>query len=294
MRSTTFAGAALLLSCARPALARTIEVPGGVLEVRFVPGRLDLGEDAIAEAIRTSARAVAGYFGRFPIARMPVVVEPTAGAGVHGHADDEQVSLQVGEHATRQTLRDDWVITHELVHLALPDLPRRHHWMEEGLATYVEPIARAQVGGLSAERVWGDLVDGLPQGLPEAGDRGLDFTPTWGRTYWGGALYWLLADVEIRARSNHKRGLQQALRGIVAAGGNMQQHWSVDRVIAAGDGATGVPVLRELYDQMKASPHPVDLPALWRRLGVVKEGDTVRFDDAAPLAAVRRAITQPQ
>ena len=67
--------------------------------------------------------------------------------------------------------------------------------MEEGMATYIEPIARAQIGRMTPERVWGDFVRDMPQGLPQAGDQGLDGTPTWGRTYWGGAIFWLLADV---------------------------------------------------------------------------------------------------
>ena len=37
---------------------------------------------------------------------------------------------------------------------------------------------------------------------------------------------------------------------------------------------------------MKDAPAPVDLDRLWQQLGV-KDGG---FDDAAPLAAVRRAI----
>lgn len=50
----------------------------------------------------------------------------------------------------------------------------------------MEPIARAQIGGLSLERVWGDMMRDMPQGLPAAGDEGLDNTHTRGRTYWGG------------------------------------------------------------------------------------------------------------
>ena len=115
--------------------------------------------------------------------------------------------------------------------------------MEEGLATYVEPIARAQAGELSVHKVWGDLVRGLPQGLPRDGDRGLDHTPTWGRTYWGGALFYLLADVEIRRRTDNRRGLQDALRAIVAAGGNIARYWPVEKVLAAGDKGTGTQVL---------------------------------------------------
>jgi hypothetical protein len=35
----------------------------------------------------------------------------------------------------------------------------------------------------------------------------------------------------------------------------------------------------------------VDLPAMWEQLGIVRDGDTVRFVDTAPLAAIREAIT---
>ena len=44
---------------------------------------------------------------------------------------------------------------------------------------------------------------------------------------------------------------------------------------------------------MKDQPAPTDLDALWRRLGVVREGRAVRLIDDAPDAALRRAITQP-
>ena len=73
-----------------------------------------------------------------------------------------------------------------------------HHWIEEGISVYVEPIARVQAGQLSAERMWHDVVRDMPQGEPEADDKGLDHTPTWGRTYWGGALFCLVADVRVR------------------------------------------------------------------------------------------------
>jgi hypothetical protein len=82
----------------------------------------------------------------------------------------------------------DWELTHEMVHFSFPSVERRHHWIEEGIATYVEPIGRASIGILTAEQVWGEMRRDMPQGLPEAGDQGLDHTHTWGRTYWGGAF----------------------------------------------------------------------------------------------------------
>jgi len=177
-----------------------------------------------------------------------------------------------------------------MVHLAFPSVPRMHHWIEEGLATYVEPIARARAGNLTQERIWSDMVEGMPQGLPKKGDRGLDFTHTWGRTYWGGALFCLLADVEIRKRTGNRMGLEDGLRGILKSGGSIEVDWPLDRALRVADQATGVPVLQELYDKMSGTPVAPDLEKLWKDLGIKYDRDKVGFDDSAPLAAVRKAI----
>lgn len=183
-------------------------------------------------------------------------------------------------------------MTHEMVHLAFPGVARKHHWIEEGLATYVEPIARARDGELSAEKVWGDMVRGMPQGLPQPGDQGLDFTRTWANTYWGGARFCLLADIEIRKRTGNKQGLEDALRAILKQGGTIEADWDLSRVLEIGDRATGVPVLRELYNKMSAIPQPTDLEKLWKDLGIDSSGGRILFDDTAPLASIRKAITQ--
>jgi len=103
-------------------------------------------------------------------------------------------------------------------------------------------------------------------------------------------LFFLLADVEIRERTGNASGLQDALRAIVAAGGTLDAEWEPSRAFEIGDRATGVPVLRELYERMKATPVHVDLDHLWNQLGVKARGAEIVFDDAAPLAPVRRAI----
>jgi hypothetical protein len=51
-------------------------------------------------------------------------------------------------------------------------------------------------------------------------------------------------------------------------------------------------VLRETYDRMKATPVDVDLPSIWKRLGVTAEGDRVSFDEQAPQASMRDAMTR--
>ena len=275
--------------------ATRVEIGKSSFDIAFAPGTLELPQGVIVDWIATAGRTVAAYYGRFPVDRLKVLVVPVDGAGVRSGTAFAQrgaaVRIVLGRAVTEKQLADDWIVVHELVHLAFPSVATEHHWIEEGLATYVESIARAQAGRLSAEQVWGDFVRNMPKGLPAADDQGLDHTPTWGRTYWGGAMFCLLADVQIRERSHNRLGLQDALRAIVTAGGNMQADWTLERALRVADAAIDLPVLETLYDQMKAAPAPVDLPQLWRRLGIEARADGVVLDETAPLAPLRRAIT---
>jgi hypothetical protein len=273
---------------------------GATIDVNFGPGSFDAGRDAILGWVSNAANAVSEYFGHFPVEHARVMVRPSEGrSGVSrgmtfGGKRGPFTRISVGQAITQKQLDDDWMMTHEFIHMAFPDVSGEsddHHWMEEGMATYIEPIARAQIGRMTAERVWGDFARDMPQGLPEAGDQGLDRTPTWGRTYWGGAIFWLLADVEIREATHNQKGLQDAMRGILDGGGNITQDWTVERVVQVGDQATGTAVLAGLYKRMKATAVHTDLDDLWRRLGVQVKNGTVTFDDRAPLAEIRRAIT---
>lgn len=259
------------------------------------PGALD--HAAMLDWIRDSAGAVAAWYGQFPIASLKIVVTPKSGRGVSGGRswahDGGLIRIRVGEQTTADDFARDWVLVHEMTHFALPSLPEAQAWLEEGLASYVEPLARAQAGQMRAEQVWSGFMRGMPNGLPRAGDRGLDRTHTWGRTYWGGALFCLLADLEIRRRTANRRGLQDALRAILESG-NMETFSEIRPLLAIGDRAVGVPVLSELYARQKDTPEAADLAALWARLGVAERAGVVEFDDAAPEAWLRRALTERQ
>jgi hypothetical protein len=288
-----------LLACAPAAGAPpgdALSIGGAEIALELRSGPLDLPRTELIAWVTAGANAVTGYYGRFPVARYRIAIQPVAGkAGVlsgttwaHGGAHSR---ILVGEHTTRAHLARDWIMTHEMIHTAFPDQPPSQRWIEEGTATYVEPLARSWAGDYPATKVWADLVDGLPNGLPARGDRGLDHTHTWGRTYWGGALFCLLADIEIRERTGGRRGLVDALRAIVAAGGNSQADWTIERAFREGDKAVGAPVLTELYERMKDAPVATDLSAIWRSLGVEPQRGKIELDDGAPKAAIRRAIT---
>lgn len=281
--------AATLADADQPVI-ETVTVGGASIEVQFAPGfDAQMRIEALAW-VQRSAAAVSAYFGRFPVPQVDLLLLPADGGGVRGGVAFAEPSLLIRARLGRTTstaqLLDDWILVHEMVHLAVPRVPDAQNWLHEGLATYVESIARAQAGLVDPDTVWRDWARAMPQGQPKAGDAGLDHTPTWGRTYWGGAIFCLLADVDLLRRTDRRAGLRQALQGVLAAGGNYDVAWPVERILATADQSVGQTTLMSLYRAMKDSPEPAALDALWRDLGV--SGGTLRDD--APLAAVRRAI----
>jgi hypothetical protein len=280
--------------------SQSLDAGGATLQIDFAAGALDLPKATIIDRIRTAAETVAFYYGHFPVPRVRILIVPVAGRrGVlqgttWGDRDGFPAFLRirVGELTTPGELAQDWVVTHEMVHTAMVSLPDHQLWLEEGLATYIEPIARVQAGELTAASIWADMMRGMPNGEPGLEDRGLNRTPTWGRTYWGGALFCLMADIQIRRQTANRHGLQDALRAIVAAGGTIDKEWPLLRVLRIGDQATGTNVLAQMYAHWSEAPVQVDLPALWKQLGVRAEGNTVTFDAEAPLASVRAGITE--
>jgi len=272
-----------------------LDVPGGVIHVAFAPGEIALPAEKVLDWVKTSARAVSTYYGRFPVSELKLLIVPVNGPRVRGGTTwgyrGAAIRVMFGRDSSEEDLRRDWVMVHEMVHLALPDMADRHAWLSEGLAVYIEPIARVQAGDLTATQIWQAMMRDMPQGLPEAGDQGLDNTDTWGRKYWGGAMFCLLADIEIRKATGNRLGLQDAMRGVIAAGGNHEQDWPIERVLATADKAIGVDVLTRLHNEMGPKPVSPDLAALWRDLGLRPRGEALEFDDSAPLAAIRKAIT---
>jgi len=281
------------------ASSQTFHIAGSAIQVDFAPGSLDLSTPQVLQWVENAATAVATYYGRFPVPRDRILIVPTEDRrGVMQGTTWGDVGgfpaftrIRLGQHTTVDGLTEDWMMTHELTHTGFPSQEDEHHWIEEGIAVYLEPVARVQAAFLSPERIWSDMVRDMPKGNPQQGDQGLDQTHTWGRTYWGGAQFCLLADVTIREQTHDRKGLQDALRAIVQAGGAIDQNWPIDKAFAAGDAATGTHVLEDQYKRMANAPVTIDLDAIWKKLGIVRAETGIRFEDSAPDSAIRRAIT---
>lgn len=282
---------------ARPDEERITE-GGARITIRFDGKKLpEALRPKVIAWVRNSAHAVANYYGAFPVHQCTVFLHVRDGDGFGlGTADlmhgKTIIDLPLGTETDDNQLHDDWVLTHEMVHLAFPLVDRRDRWLVEGMATYVEPFARMQVGLMSAKEVWGDLLKYCPKGAAHNGAELLAGSRRIQRIYWGGATFCLLADIEIRKKTNNKYGFQDAARAILKAGADIKSSYSPRKALAFGDKALGLNTLVPLYDSLSTSVDTTDLNALFASLGVRAntDGKDVSFDDHAPQAVYRLKI----
>ncbi len=274
-----------------------VPVPGATLDVALLGAPLAMGDRATLDWIHDGASCVSRLFGRFPVdATLFVLPVPGENGVVFGRVmslSGASVVLFFGDETTTDSKPSDWVVVHELFHLGCPSFVGEGHWLEEGLATYYEPILRARAGWITPGGLWGHFRSELSRGLRKAGaPPSLEDRDDIDSTYWGGALFAFLADIRIRRATRGERSLDDALRAVLAHEGDATHSARVVDFMRTGDSATGTKVLADLYDAWAVRGENVDLDVLWRQLGVGpgETGHEPTLHDDAPLAWVRRAI----
>jgi hypothetical protein len=277
---------------------RRLEVPGARLDVVSLGRPLAMGDPAMLRWMQESAACVANLFGRFPTdATVFVVPVPGARQVVFGRVMSlagASVALLFGDETLAASSREDWVVVHELFHLGCPSFVGEGHWLEEGLATYYEPVLRERAGWMTEADLWSHFAREMPRGLRVAGEPlALEERDDIDSTYWGGALFALVADVRIRRATANARSLDDVMRAVLAREGDATHTTTVAAFVRIGDEATGTRELADVYESWARRGENIDLGSLWRDLGVrdrrtAPGGADLQAD--APLVAVRRAI----
>lgn len=260
-----------------------------VLDGRMTPTLTDF-----ARWVEYTGRAAAEFWRGFPMDEPFIVVVPESGRGVEQGRVLPGLSVMTLLHVGRETpaasLYAEPVMVHEMVHLGSPSIEDNGDWLNEGIAMYFETIIRARAGWLTREDVWHEWVTSMPKGLEALGETGLAKADETG-IYWGGALFMLLADIELRKSSGLRLGLEDCARAARDAGGTMDQDWTPKQFLDVCDATYGNTIVSDLAARYVKPGKAPTLSALWKQLGVVAAKDgSVHFDDTAPLAAVRDAI----
>lgn len=294
---------------ARMAIGRfsveSIELPGGRLRYALLPGEPAADAVAMRRWVTRSARALVTAYGRLPVPDAQLLVVPIGHGrepvpwGEVQRGGGDAVHLYIDQRRPAGEFMADWVLVHELSHLLHPNIDSRDRWLSEGIASYYQNVLRARAGLMNAPLAWSKLhagfqrgVRGTPRGrsLAEVSEtmmRDRSFM----RVYWSGAAIALLADVELRRRSQGTQSLDTALAAFRDCCLPADRSWNARELMQQLDRLTGTRVFMALYrEHIDADDFP-DLDALYGELGLQPVSDTrLRLDPAAPMAAICEAI----
>lgn len=249
-----------------------------------------------------SKAALAGY-GEMPLKEVQVLIVPV---GVRGQAvlfgqssrgQGNALVLLVDPSRPIAEFRDDWTAVHELAHLFHPYLGDSGRWLGEGLASYWQNVLRARVGLLTPAQAWQRLEQGYVRAradahagmsLQQVSDR-MHALHAFQRVYWGGSVYWLEVDRELRQGSGGTLSVDLALRRFHECCLPSYREWKPEEFVAKLDALLQTDVFTRHYRAAAAERDFPDLKATYAALGLTPTGTAMALGDA-PQRAVRDAI----
>ena len=294
------------------AFGRFIHIPAepstGTPRIALMRSRGDVDNDAIIDWIKDTAGYVSLAYGRFPNPGAQVVVMPVGRNGWNSDSPvpfgrvvrdgGESIELFVDERRPIEDFYDDWTATHEFSHLMLPFLQSSHRWISEGFAQYYQNVLLARAGRYEVQRAWQKLYEGFERGRKsrpelspnEASRRGVGAATM--KIYWSGAVLALIADVELRQRSDGRESLDDVLDRLQQCCLPAAERWTGPQLLGKLDSLVSEPVFMPLYDRYADKKGFPDIAPLFGRLGIDIEDGRVVLRDDAELASIRDAMTR--
>lgn len=286
---------------------REIPVTGTVLRVAIMKPRSGVHGERLFDWIRDTAAQITLAYGRFPNPSPQVVVLPVGRSGWNRNSavlfgrvlrdGGESVELFINEHRPIEEFYADWTATHEFSHLMLPYVTNRQRWISEGFAQYYQNVLMARAGTYSPQMAWQKLYEGFERGRQsrpelspnEASSRGVGRATM--KIYWSGAVLALIADVELRRRSDGRESLDDVLDRLQACCLPSARVWNGRELFEKLDTLVDEPLFLRLYEAYADEQGFPDFMPTLDRLGVRIERGTVSFSNDAEFADLRKAIT---
>jgi len=284
------------------------QISGTQLRIALLRPRGAIDATTIIDWIRDTAGNVSLAYGRFPNPSPHIVVLPVGRSSWQSDSPvpygrvlrdgGDSVELFIDERRPIEDFYADWTATHEFSHLMLPFVRSQHRWISEGFAQYYQNVLLTRAGQYDELRAWQKLYEGFERGRKsrpelspnEAARRGVGAATM--KIYWSGAIIALLADVELRQRSDGHESLDYALDHLQRCCLPAATSWSGTELFEKLDSFVAEPVFMPLYRQYADSKGFPDIEPIFERLGVEVANDRVSLRDDAELTKIRRAITE--
>ena len=210
----------------------------------------------------------------------------------------ETIELLIDPSQPIESFLLDWTATHEFSHLMMPYVSHKQRWISEGFAQYYQNLLLARAGRYSQQSAWQKLYEGLQRGResapalsPNEAAAG-ESRNTRMKVYWSGAALALIADVELRRRSNGEESLDDVLDRFQNCCLPSRHTWTGLDLFRQFDRLIDEPLFVDLYrDYANTAGFPEFRP-LMARLGVLLDGDEIRLIENSDFAEIRAALTE--
>jgi hypothetical protein len=245
-------------------------------------------------------------YGRLPVENFLTVIQASNQGtsavpwGEVNRSSPPTVTLVVNLNTSLEALKADWTIYHEFSHLLIPYDAADARWFSEGLASYYQNITQARIGMFDEQTLWQKLYEGFErankqknyahQKLAYVSDH-ISQNHNYMRIYWSGALYWLKADIALRALSKNAAkpySLDLALKALQAC--CFKQYLSAAEITQKLDKLSQSKIFSELLTDFSASYAIPDYLPLLSSLGVEVSNGDIKLSNHAKLSLQRKAI----
>jgi predicted metalloprotease with PDZ domain len=264
-------------------LVRAVQVGNTRVEVVTSPS-LASSADAVAGHAERFLPAAAALFGATPPDTLLVVAERDTGYVGGGAAFEGGISLMFPE-PLGPANRARWghVLDHEIVHLWIghriryPD-EAPEYWFSEGFTDYATWMLEAGHGLIPEDTLPRVIAEQAANYRRQAGTAPMqavsgEKAKYYDLIYSGGFLVALALDVEIRARTDLKRGLPDVLRAMYAQfGGSEDTRYTANEVVRVAN-ETCVCDLRPFFEAHVFGIETLPVDEVVERIGVVLPGD---------------------
>ena len=275
------------------------------IDVAVLSGKPVAEPRKIRQWVMANIDAVGAIYGRFPVPRLQLLVVPIGTGnepvpwGQVSRSGGDAVHVYIDQRQSEAAFLDDWVLSHEFSHLFHPPLAGDSRWIYEGLASYYQYVSRARTGMMSMRDAWAGLHSGF-----ERGRRGIRLGRTlhdatenmhveraYMQVYWSGAAIFLLADLELRSKSDNQRSLDSVLAAFQDCCLPSDRLWQGEEFLRELDRLAGSDVFSRLAAKYRDSDRFPDLETAYRELGL-KIGSTtgIGFNKQPQAAGLRNAI----
>lgn len=284
-----------------------VVVPGGDLVYYALDAPRRASDAALATWLRTAMGAVTQLYGKPPVARTHVLVQPLVpGRGrpvVFGRATlsgGPYVHAMLSGTTTDAALPGEWITIHEMLHLGMPVTTLADRWFGEGFVSYYQEIVRARAGLQTPQQAWQTMHGWFERGKRSGGKRTLAEESrlmtnayAYHRVYWGGAALALQIDTSIRTSTQGRLSLDDVMRHYLAHDVDPGRVVTGEQLMARADAFLGTGLFSGHARQALASRAFPALGPTYARLGLQVLGGRVVLRADAPGVRHRDAIMRP-